>query len=396
MHFEWCISVRGYEERSAVILQCNHARGRWVPLPESWRAGLRNVGLVEKAEAAARKVQRRSDIRDVKCVVLGLPRPSPLPDAGVSGVPGAVAQLQTSAGMRQDYLLAAYVEEDRWLCHKGSVSEEGVLNQNEPFAAEGLVEMDILRDAYEPENAPRRRITGKHITGSDLRAAVDLQPDAWWRLVAVATWRAELLRSGGEAFDMAVASAGYEANPFHWKVAQGWVSHASVAFGWSWRQGRRWRHEMTHELAYDLTRPTRARAPPVPEHLNDSDENLLASLIKAADDSKVPCEYLGVGCGGRFEQSPNKWPVVEGSQERKSQRLVVFQYKNVTRGDSREPYRVRVFANNATHRDSLPLSPLGQSAPPDLHFDVTFMQEFADRKWPGTVYDGICFESDRQ
>ena len=134
----------------------------------------------------------------------------------------------------------------------------------------------------------------------------------------------------------------------------------------------------------------------MPEHLNDSDENLLASLIKAADDSKVPCEYLGVDCGGRFEQSPNKWPVVEGSQERKSQRLVVFQYKNVTRGDSREPYRVRVFANNATHRDSLPLSPLGQSAPPDLHFDVTFMQEFAEKKWPGAVCDGICFESDRK
>ena len=134
----------------------------------------------------------------------------------------------------------------------------------------------------------------------------------------------------------------------------------------------------------------------MPEHLSDSAENLLASWVKVADDSKVPCEYLGVDCGGRFEQSPNKWPVVEGSQERKSQRLVVFECKNVARGDAKEPYCVRVFANNATHRESLPLSPHGRSAPPDLYFDVKFMQEFAERKWPGTLYDGICFDSDRQ
>ena len=105
---------------------------------------------------------------------------------------------------------------------------------------------------------------------------------------------------------------------------------------------------------------------------------------------------MGVEVGDRFEQDPNKWPVAEGSQEWKSHRLVVFEYKNVARGDSKEPYRVRVFAHHARQRGSLPLSPLGQSAPPDLYFDVTFMQEFAERKWPGTVYDGICFESDKQ
>ena len=64
------------------------------------------------------------------------------------------------------------------------------------------------------------------------------------------------------------------------------------------------------------------------------------------------------------------------------------------RGDAKEPYRVRVRADNAKLQ-GIPMSPLGRSTPADLYFGVALMQEFAEKTWPGTVSDGICFESDR-
>ena len=226
VHFDWHISVHGYDEHHGVSLMCGHACARGVSFPESWRTGLRCIGLGQKAEAAAQGLRGRSNIRDVQCVLLGHPRPAPLPAPEVTGVPGAVVQLQTGVGMRQDYLLLAHIEEDRWICHKGVLDSDGALDVSDPFAVGGLVEKDILRDAFEPDFAPRRRV-GRHTTGSELLEAANAHQHSWRRAVAVATWRAETLRS--RSFDFEAATAGYEPNPFRWRVAQGWLSHARVA-----------------------------------------------------------------------------------------------------------------------------------------------------------------------
>ena len=117
--------------------------------------------------------------------------------------------LQSPMGHRQDYLLVAQVEDDRWFCHKGSLHRSGVLDDDEPFAVKDLVLKDIRRDAFGPDDmAPRRRI-GPHTIGLQLLQAARARAHSWAGAVAVATWRAEEIRSARRPFDLTVASAAY-------------------------------------------------------------------------------------------------------------------------------------------------------------------------------------------
>ena len=189
--------------------------------------------------------------------------------------------------MRQDYLLASHIEEDRWFCHKGTLNRDGMLDDGDPFDAKDLVVKDISRDAYEPENAPRCRI-GPHTTGPRLVEAAHSLADSWSRAVATATWRAEVLRAARRPFDAAAAGAGFEANPFRWSVAEGWLSHADVAFAWYWWQDGGWSRELVRVSAHDLS--AHERGVPTPGSLSE-DEHLKNELFRAADKANIPTSF---------------------------------------------------------------------------------------------------------
>ena len=92
----------------------------------------------------------------------------------------------------------SHVDGDRWFCHKGSLGSDGDLDYDDPFKTDDLVLKDILRDAFEAGNAPRRRI-GPHTIGTRLLQAARTRPFSWRRAVAVATWRAKVLGGGSSA-----------------------------------------------------------------------------------------------------------------------------------------------------------------------------------------------------
>ena len=60
------------------------------------------------------------------------------------------------------------------------------------------------------------------------------------------------------------------------------------------------------------------------------------------------------------------------------------------------PHVVCAFANDIIHHDrEVPHNPIGKDSPSNLCFAIEYMQAFAEAKFPGTVYEGISFESDR-
>ena len=155
------------------------------------------MNKADEATASARGLSRNEH---VDCSLLGLPKVAAVPIAGALGVPGSVVALQAIGGMRQGYLLASQLDEDRWFCHKGSLATDGNLDDDDPLNANDLVLKDILRDACDPEYAPRRRI-GPHTIGTRLLQAARPRQHAWSRAVDVAAWRAEVLRGARRPFD---------------------------------------------------------------------------------------------------------------------------------------------------------------------------------------------------
>ena len=135
-----------------------------------------------------------------------------------------------------------------------------------------------------------------------------------------------------------------------------------------------------------------SRGVPFPVALKNEEQILLANLEGAATKGFTPCGYLGAETTNGFEKGPANW---SRRDSWRSHALVTYEWKHVRRGDAREPHRVHVRADNATLREDLPQDPLPKSAPQNIFFTVEFMQAFADRKWPGTTYTGISYESDR-
>ena len=158
-----------------------------MPLPASWKTSLRCLSLPDLAEKSAH-VAREGGVREARCVVLGQPKPSPLPEPGAALQPGAVVLL----GQRIEHLLCAHVEGDLWLCHFGSFDEIWL----DPFDYTALCQKDLVRDAPEEGSSmPRKRLRPRLRPGQLRELALSRSQD-WDRLVAVATWKAEELRAG--------------------------------------------------------------------------------------------------------------------------------------------------------------------------------------------------------
>ena len=72
-----------------------------------------------------------------------------------------------------------------------------------------------------------------------------------------------------------------------------------------------------------------------------------------------------------------------------------YEWLHVLRGSGGQ-HVAGAFANDIIHHNrEVPHNPLGKDCPSNLSFTVEYMQAFAEAKFPGTVYEGISFESDR-
>ena len=135
---------------------------------------------------------------------------------------------------------------------------------------------------------------------------------------------------GAEAFDAAAAGAGFESNPFRWKMAEGAgrLSHADVTFSWQWWEGGAWRRELVAPSADHLV--AHMRCVPTPDGLQNDDEKLHKRLIAAAQNKhKAPCKYLGKKIGNcQFEPDPARWPPRSDPEgwTRKSQEEVWYEW----------------------------------------------------------------------
>ena len=84
---------------------------------------------------------------------------------------------------------------------------------------------------------------------------------------------------------MNMANVGFETNPFLW-TADGRLSHAQLAFAWSWLA----KGERCHELVHARADKAHAGEIPRPASLLIDDEAIWASLARAA--LEVPlCKY---------------------------------------------------------------------------------------------------------
>ena len=78
--------------------------------------------------------------------------------AGVPWGAGTTAVLKAPTGGRMDVLLCAHIDGDRWLCHSGTLIS-GRVDLENPFALVDLVEKDVVCDAFDAHEFPRKRIT---------------------------------------------------------------------------------------------------------------------------------------------------------------------------------------------------------------------------------------------
>ena len=155
--FEWRIEMCGYDERCLARLVCEDACRQSVPFPERWLTAMRCVKLRQLAHDTVEEVGSKTIATNLESVFLGVPKDCGVPERGVEGCIGSVAALKNDRGQRNDYILCARIDHERWLCHQGTLAD-GTLDEENPFNQEGLIEKDIRRDAFSDNCAPRRRV----------------------------------------------------------------------------------------------------------------------------------------------------------------------------------------------------------------------------------------------
>ena len=261
----------------------------------------------------------------------------------------------------------------RWYCHCGCLADD-----DDPFPLQGLIIKDILRDAYEPDLAPRRRI-GPHTSGSQLLFLARRRPHSWSKTCAIAKYSAALLRSEEDI-------SGFQGNPFLWNV-EGWLSHALVTFRWEWHEPKHgWKTELVHERLDHLTFENRTVSHPM--SLRNRPEDRRQKLEDVASQHTL-CKYLGEKQGkDAFEPDPSQWEV------RGNEAVVWFEWLYITKRG--KPHRVpmRVLDLFLSANRKVAGNPLSNSAP-SLTFSLEYLAKLAAHKCPGAEYAGIAFESER-
>ena len=134
-----------------------------------------------------RRVSQKPHTRlsDLVCKVVGYPKP-----VSTAGPQGRLVALNVD-GQRVVYFLCAHIADDDWLVHRGSF-KDGVLDETDAFQEKDLVVKNIRTEAW-------GQTRNRHLRSSDatntMRNLVQGGDYTWRRCVAVATYRAEGIRS---------------------------------------------------------------------------------------------------------------------------------------------------------------------------------------------------------
>ena len=382
-------------------MRCNNALDRVVPFPTNWKTAIPFVLKVKKlCQAATTDAKRKAKNFSITCELMGLPLDSDRLDALCGKEAGSLVSLpEADTEMSRDFLLAAHVQGDTWLCHPGS-DADGKLCVVAPFEVKDLVVKSIPSEKLfeDPESRKRRRISRKTLC-RDLLSAAESNPSAWSTARAYALWLAEKTRaeeaSEAAAFRLDQAQAGFESDPFRWEATRSeWLSQKQIGFLWTWKSRGQLRHDLVFVRANHIS--NEERQIPCPDALKEP-WAIWRSRLEDAAAKHFFCKYLGVKVGPDFEPDPEKWKA--GPAQDKKFLTVWYEWQHVTKGPENEPYRVEIVVNSIVHggRD-VPHHPCTRSCPRSLRFNVEYMQGMAEWKSGysgGARYIGICYESDR-
>ena len=137
--FRWECVGYGYKAVFVHKMRAQNAIDRDVPFPKPWKTAIKFVAEVAKMrQAAISHAVKVAGNSVVDCELLGTPRPADVLDELCGKESGTGAPLRSSTAAREDFLLAAHVSQDVWLCHPGTLAEDGPCD-TDPFGIQGLV-----------------------------------------------------------------------------------------------------------------------------------------------------------------------------------------------------------------------------------------------------------------
>ena len=203
--------------------------------------------------------------------------------------------------------MCAHVAENVWICHPGTLDEDGTICAN-PFDVEDLVVRDIVTEQFKPDAQRRVRIRPR--PKANLLAVAASSPSSFSVARAFALWKAEEARAETGRFDTERACAGFERDPFKW-TAEGWASQIQIGLLWRWLAQKE-RQELVFVRADNLFNAERSI--PRPVDLKLPCENWWSACEDAANKQRL-CKYLGVQVSeGVYEPDPRKWRGEEKSK----------------------------------------------------------------------------------
>ena len=220
--FKWCLQAHGLTQTAFVRVRANTIKMCRVPFPCHWRRALQ----VEASYAAMYETAKALTCGCTFNFWLSAPQNISIPPAGASS-PGKTLMLMCPSGRRIEHILCAHIRGHTWYCHPGTLSSTN------PFHPRGLVAYDIHQRAWRPGTRHRVRLRGRPLKRRLGDVALRAKPFFEWA-VAVATWRAEEVRSvdHGGRFDMQEAMAGIDIDVLNTRFG------SMVAAVWQWQTSR--------------------------------------------------------------------------------------------------------------------------------------------------------------
>ena len=221
---------------------CYNAVDQAVPFPTHWKTAipiaLNAKKLLDEAVAEAKDKAKNLTIT---CELMGIPVDSDRLNALCGRESDALVSLQSGdAEMAQDFLLAAHVQGDTWVCHPGS-DTNGRLCAAAPLEVQDLVAKDIpaekLTEAAAAAASRKRRRLSRKTDCRDLLEAAATNPSAWSAARTHALCMAEEMRAaaseGNAPFQIDKVRAAFDKNLLQADTTKGErFSHTQIAFLW--------------------------------------------------------------------------------------------------------------------------------------------------------------------
>jgi hypothetical protein len=383
--FTWEVVWSGGAEVAACELRINSALGRGVPLPEKWDVALSAMKLLKDTRGIS-KQDLPPEVPFIHCDMLGVPRGVSIPQASAR-VPGACV-IVTERGCPVNYVLVAHVHEDVWICSPGGTFDGEWMSKETLWQRSSCAMKDLSNELWQ-NHVPKRRVRA-HVLSGNLQRLMQEHQGLFNALVAEMTCEAEIRRSKmhGRQFDIEIASAMYQRNPFCWET-EGRTSKIQIAFLWHWEQHGAACHShkvvrLDHAVQGEVPRPERLI----------TDASLHKRLLKRAEretkQNYCPCRYLGSQTAAGFEPNPALWPL---QSVRRGNFQIWVEFLHVRNAVTNKPHRVQVWANNWLNRYRSPGNPLNVTASRSLRFSLEFMDAFAAEKEAGMTFAGVMYDN---